>query len=62
MTPGAPARIEDGTIASVAFAALPPGDRGGLLWATMEFVVYGRPVEVPDLLARCSPARQRGAP
>ena len=47
---------EDGTIASMAFAALPSGDRGGLLWATTEFVEYGVPVEIPDLLARCPAA------
>jgi hypothetical protein len=43
---------EDGAIASMAFAALPPGEGGGLLWATTEFVEYGVPVEIPDLLAR----------
>jgi hypothetical protein len=45
----------DGAIASMAFAALPPDAGGGLLWATTEFVEYGVPVEIPDLLAR-SPA------
>jgi hypothetical protein len=44
-----------GAIASMAFAALPPGEGGRLLWATTEFVEYGVPVEIPDLLAR-SPA------
>src|SRR4029078_8681897 len=42
----------DGAIASMAFAGLPPERGGGLLWATTEFVAYGVPVEIPDLLAR----------
>ena len=49
-----------GAIASMAFAALPPERSGGLLWATTEFVAYGVPVEIPDLLAR-GPAAGRGA-
>jgi hypothetical protein len=49
-----------GAIASMAFAALPPERGGGLLWATTEFVAYGVPVEIPDLLARV-PAAGRGA-
>ena len=47
---------DDGAIASMAFAALPPDEGGGLLWATTEFVAYGVPVEIPDLLARSSAA------
>ena len=50
----------DGAIASMAFAGLPPERGGGLLWATTEFVAYGVPVEIPDLLARV-PAAGRGA-
>ena len=46
---------DDGAIANMAFAALPPGEGGGLLWATREFVEYGVPVDIPDLLVR-SPA------
>jgi hypothetical protein len=49
----------DGTIASMAFAAVPPGPGGGLLWATTEFVEYGVPVAIPDLTR--VPARERGA-
>jgi hypothetical protein len=42
----------DGAIARMSFAALPPGEETGLLWATTEFVEYRVPVEVPDLMAR----------
>jgi hypothetical protein len=51
---------DDGAIASMSFAALPPGRGGGLLWATTEFVAYGVAVAIPDLLARVPPAG-RGA-
>ena len=42
----------DVTIARMSYAALPPGEETGLLWATTEFVEYRVPVEVPDLMAR----------
>jgi hypothetical protein len=43
---------DDGTIARMSFAARPPDDGEGLQWATTEFVEYGVPVEIPDLMAR----------
>jgi hypothetical protein len=43
---------DDGAIAWMSFAALPPSDSAGLLWATTDFVEYGVPVEIPDLMAR----------
>src|SRR4051812_14941188 len=43
---------DDGAIARMSFAALPPNDGFGLLWATTEFVEFGVPVEIPDLMAR----------
>jgi hypothetical protein len=43
---------DDGAIARMSFAARPPSDGSELLWATTEFVEFGVPVEIPDLLAR----------
>jgi hypothetical protein len=43
----------DGAIARMSYAALPPSDdRTALQWATTEFVEFGVPVEIPDLMAR----------
>jgi hypothetical protein len=52
---------EGGAIARMSFAATPPGDGGGLRWATTEFVEYGVPVEIPDLLAGAPAPASRGA-
>jgi hypothetical protein len=49
---------DDGALASMSFAAQPPGRGGRLLWATTEFVAYGVAVELPDLLARVPPVRR----
>jgi hypothetical protein len=41
---------DDGAIARMSYAALPASDGAGLRWATTEFVEFGVPVEIPDLM------------